>query len=125
MLVQMVHVLQTPVLQRSAHRDVIKKRQMLNVLTEADASRVRANRNSELCGHQQHREHLVHASKPATIDLTNSQRVRLQKLFEHDSVVTVFPGSNRDGGDRSGDCCMPKNVVGICRFFNPMRIEHG
>ena len=46
-------------------RDVVEHRQVLDVLAQSDAARMRADRHAELRRHQQHREHLVDAAQPA------------------------------------------------------------
>src|SRR6187455_1225251 len=48
MLVQVIDILDHPALHRTADRDVIEHRQMLDVLAETDAAGVRTHRHAEL-----------------------------------------------------------------------------
>ncbi len=56
MLVQVRCVLDHAVLQRAANRDVVEEREMLHIFTQANASRVRADRDAELGGHKENRQ---------------------------------------------------------------------
>jgi hypothetical protein len=49
-LVEMVDVLDDAILERGTHADVIEDGKVLHVLAEADAARVRADRDIELRG---------------------------------------------------------------------------
>ena len=69
MLVQVIHELAHVVLEGAGDRDVVEDREVLDVLAQADAARVRADRHPELLGHQEDGEHLVDAGHPAGVDL--------------------------------------------------------
>src|SRR5215217_9473935 len=79
-LVQVVHVLQDAVLQRGANSYVVEDREVLDVLAQAHAARVRADRDSELGGQKQHRDDLVHAAQAAGIYLAEADSVGLHEL---------------------------------------------
>src|SRR5215204_3030709 len=89
-LVQVVYELDAPAFRRAAHRDVIEDREVLHILAEADAARVRADGHAELLGHEQHGQHLVDAAEAATVDLAEADGPGLQELLEHDAVVAVL-----------------------------------
>src|SRR5258708_39852790 len=60
--VQVVDEFARAVFQRSADRDVVEDRQVLDVLTESDAAGVRADGYTELRRQQQDGQHLVDAT---------------------------------------------------------------
>jgi len=82
MLVEVVHVLEHAVLQRGAHPDVVEDREVLHVLAEAHAARVRADRHPEPGRHQEHRQDRVDATQAAAVDLAEADGARLQQLLE-------------------------------------------
>ncbi len=53
LLVQVVHVLEDPVLKGGTDVDVVEDREVLHVLAQADAARVRADGHLKLPGHQE------------------------------------------------------------------------
>ena len=75
MLVQVVDPLDDAVLERAADGDVVEEREVLDVLAEADAARVRADRDAELRRQQQHRDRLVHAADAARVELADVDRL--------------------------------------------------
>ena len=77
MLVQVVHLLEGPVLKGSANVDVVEDREVLHVLAQADAARVRAVRHPKLLGHQENGEDLVDAPKATGVYLAEAYGVRL------------------------------------------------
>src|SRR5438132_14402098 len=119
----MIHVLNASVLQRSAEREVIEERKMLNIFAKPDSARMRTNRHAELGRHQQHCQYLVYAPKTTAIDLAKANRVGLQQLFEYHAILTVFAGCYPDGCNRAGNLRMAQHVIGRGRLFNPVRIE--
>ncbi len=50
---------------------------MLYILTQADATGMRTNGNAKLRGHENYREHFVHAGQTTAIDLAKADRVGL------------------------------------------------
>src|SRR5579875_87984 len=70
MLMQMIDKFDHAILKAAGHRQIIKHRKVLNVFAKPDTSRVRTNRNTELRGHQQDCQVLVHARNAAAVDLT-------------------------------------------------------
>src|SRR5258705_8521544 len=64
MLVQVVDELAYAVVERRADGDVVEHRNVLCVLAEADAARVRTDRHAELRREQDNCEHFVHAAEP-------------------------------------------------------------
>ena len=123
MLVQVIDVLAHAILQRAADRDVIEDRQVLHVLAEADAARVRADRLLELVRHQDHRERFVHAAHAAGVDLHVADRVGLQQLLEHHAVLADLAGGDGDRRDLPRDPRMPQHVVRTRRLLDPPGIE--
>src|SRR3954447_16544229 len=101
----MVDVFEHPVLQRTAARDVIPRRQVLDVLAQPDSPGVRADGDAELPGHQYDRQALVHAAQAAGVDLAELDRPGLQELLEDNPVRAVLPGRDADAErvDRAGD----------------------
>src|SRR5262245_24794934 len=122
---QVIHILDDAILQRRAHTHVVEHRQMLYVLAQPDAARVRAHWYSEARRQQKHGNHLVHAPETARVDLTESNRVRLHELLEHDPILTMLTGRDADRGDGARDCRVAEYVVGARRLFDPPRVELG
>src|SRR4051812_42270993 len=98
---------------------------MLNVLAEANAARMRTYRDAVFCRHQQHRDNLVDARESTTVDLAEINSLGLQQLLEHHSIVTMLAGRNAYRPNGFPYRGMAENVVGICWFFDPERIEFG
>src|ERR1700690_4678589 len=98
-LVKVVHVLDHPPIQAAADGDVVEWREVLDVLTQAYAARMWADRHAEPGGQEQDRNDLVDAAQPARIDLADRDRLSLEQLLEHDSVVDVLPRGDPDRGD--------------------------
>src|SRR4029077_9565430 len=69
--------------------------------------------------------YLVQAAKPGTVNLTKIDRLCLQQLFEHYSIMTMFARCHADWRDRFANCSMAENIVGTCRFFDPPGAELG
>src|SRR5207302_9571824 len=105
-LVQMVDILDDPILERAADADVVEDREMLHVLAQANATGVRTDGDAELGCEEQYGDHFVHAAQPAAIDLAKPNRVALHELLEHDTVLAVFARRDADRRDRSGNCRM-------------------
>src|SRR4051794_17592121 len=96
---------------------------MLYVFAKTDSAGMRANGHSEFRSHQQHCEHFVDSTKAATVDLAVTDSAGLQELFEHYTVMTVFPCryANRAHGPRYSG--VSKDVVGGRGLFNPDRLK--
>src|SRR5262245_22281103 len=86
MLVEVIDELGDAVVHPSRHREAVPHRQVLDQLAEPDAAGVRADRDAELRGHEDHRQVLVHAAEPAAVDLAEADRVGLEELLEEDAV---------------------------------------
>src|SRR5262245_18223614 len=54
---QVIDIFRDAVLERCAHRDVIKEREMLNVLTQTDTSGVWTHGHAKFRSHQDHGQH--------------------------------------------------------------------
>src|SRR5258706_4060253 len=93
-LVQMVDVLAHAVLEAAAHGNVVEDGEVLDVLAEADAAGMRADRHAELCRHQQDRQHFVDAAHAATVDLQEADGVGLEELLQGDAVLAALRGSD-------------------------------
>src|SRR5499427_10078578 len=122
-LVQVLDVLENPVLERAAHRDVIKERDVLHILAESDAAGVRADRNAELRRHEEDCKYLVESPQAAAVELAEPDGLRLKELLEHDTVLAVLAGRDRDRRDRTRDGGMAENVVGARRLLDPVGLE--
>ena len=123
MLVQVIDVLQDTLIERRADADVIKDRQMLNILAQADAAGMRTDRHAELGRHQQHRQHLVDPAEPAGVDLAKADRIGLQQLLEDNPVLHMLAGRHADRRDGASDCRMAQHIVGAGRLLDPERVE--
>ena len=91
----------------------IQHRQVLHVFAQADAAGVRADRHAELRRQQQNRQHFVDAADPATVDLTDSNRVRLQKLLEHHPVGDISPVATLIGETAFATLAWPRMSSGL------------
>src|SRR5439155_21520026 len=68
-LVQVIDELGHAIVHAAGNGEVVEHREVLHQFAQPDATRVGANRHAELRRHQNHRQILVHAAEPATIDL--------------------------------------------------------
>src|SRR5882672_2137858 len=98
---------------------------MLHTLAQADPASVRADRNLELCRHQQHRQIFVDPRKPAAVDLNYVHRARLHELLEHHPVVAVLAGRDPHRGNFSANAGVSEDVVWTGWFFHPPWIYFG
>src|SRR5215207_687054 len=121
-LVQMVDVLQDPVLGRAGDRHEVEHGQVLHHLAESDTACVWTDRHPELGGQQQDRDVFVDATDTCRIDLNNVNGVCLQQLLEDDPIGDVFPSGHLDGRYLPSDAGVTKNVVGGRRLLNPIRV---
>src|SRR2546426_11021657 len=119
MLVQVRCVLDHAVLKRAANRDVVEEREMLHIFTQANASRVRADRDAELGGHKQNRQDFVDTADTAGIDLADGNGIGLKKLLEDDAILYVLARGNANWRDCTRNRCMSKNIIRAGGFFNP------
>src|SRR6266545_2050179 len=122
-LVQVIDVFEDALIERRANADVIKDRQMLNILAQADTAGMRADRHAELGRHQQHRQHLVDPAEPAGVDLTKADRIGLQQLLEDNPVLHMLAGGHADRRDGASDCRVAQHIVGAGRLLDPQRVE--
>ena len=86
---------------------------------------MRADRDTEFGSQQQYRQYFVDSAEPATIDLTNADSSRLQKLFKHDAIRTVFTRRDLDWSDRLRNRQMSQDIVGTGGFFDKPGFELG
>ena len=100
----MVDPLDDAVLERAADGDVVEERQVLDVLAQADAARVRADRDAELGGEQQDRDRLVDAADAARVELADVDRLGLEELLEDDPVLDVLAGRDPDRARSRAGC---------------------
>src|SRR6266508_3100604 len=122
-LVQVVDPLDHAVLERPAHGDEVKRREVLDVLAETDAPGMRADGDSKLRGEEQHGYRLVHAAEPAPVALADVDRLCLEELLEDDPVLDVLAGGDPDRRDRAADPGVPEHVVRARRLLDPPRIQ--
>src|SRR3989442_359222 len=123
MLVQVGCVLDHAVLQRAAYRDVVEEREMLHIFTQANASRVRADRDAELGGQKENRQDFVYPADAAGIDLADGNGVGLKKLLEDNAILHMFTGGNTDRRDRTCNRGMSKNIIRAGGLFNPEGVK--
>src|SRR3972149_2309359 len=122
-LVKVIDVLDHAILHAAAHRDVVEEREMLHVLAETDAAGMRTDRDSELRRHEKHRDHFVHSSETAGIDLTVADGLRAPELLEHHPVVAVLSRGDTDGRDRARDSRVAEDIVRVRGLFDPVGLE--
>ncbi len=95
-LVQVIDVLDYPVLKTARNTDIVERRKMLHIFAEADSSRVWTYWHIELCCHEQNRKILIHAGDAAAVNLTDINSFCLEELFEDDAVLTMFAGRDAE-----------------------------
>ena len=95
-LVEVIHVLQDPVLERGADTDVVEDGEVLDVLAQSDAAGVRADGYAELRRHQEHGDDLVDAAEAAGVYLAERDGISLQELLEKDAVLAVLARGDAD-----------------------------
>src|SRR6266550_4095975 len=123
MLMEMVDILDHPSVEPAADSNVIEGGEVLDELTQPDTTGMRADRDAELRRQQLHRDHLVDPSEPAGVDLADADRIGLEQLLEHYTVVNVLPGRDPDRGDGAGDHGVAEDVVRARRLLDPVRVE--
>lgn len=67
---------------------------MDDMLAQTHTPGMGADRDAELCRHQQNRENLAHTSEADGVDLANVDGFGLEKLFEDHPVMRMFAGGN-------------------------------
>src|SRR6266516_4336398 len=96
---------------------------MLHIFTQANASRVWADRNAEFGSHKENRQNLIYPADATGIDLTDPKGIGLKKLLEDDAILHMLTGGNTYRRDRTCNSGMSKNFIRACRFFNPERVK--
>ena len=86
---QVVNVLNNPVFECSGNRDVVKYREVLNILTQTYASSMRTHWYLELGGQQQYGQNLVDPAESGAVYLAVAHSSSRKILLEHDTVVYV------------------------------------
>ena len=86
---------------------------------------MRAHGHTKLSRQQQHGEHLVEAAQPAGVELAEADRLRLEQLLEHHTVLAMLTGGHLDRSDAARDRGVAEDVVGACRLLDPVRLELG
>src|SRR6266852_4615558 len=109
--VKMIDVFDDAILKRGANRYVVDQRKVLDIFAQANAAGMRAHGDAELCRHQHHRKHFVHAAEPAAIYLAKADGVGLQELFEDHSILAVFSGVDANWRDGLRDFRVAQNVI--------------
>ena len=73
-----------------------------------------------LGSHQQHTQHLTDSCESACINLTNIDRVRLEQLLEHHTVMRMFPSRNTNSVrlECTPDRGMAKSIIWCRRLLN-------
>ena len=69
---------------------------MNNVFAQTHTSSMRADRDAELGGHQQHGEDLAYACKADGVDLADVDGLGLEKLLEDHPVMCVLTSRDAD-----------------------------
>ncbi len=120
--VEVVDVLDHPVLPRTRDGHVVEHREVLDQLAESDAARVRADGHLELGREQQDRQVLVDSGDACRVDLDEVDGPGLEQLLEHDTVGDVLAGGDLDrlAGAHGG---VAEDVVGTGRLLDPVRVE--
>src|SRR5262245_27093170 len=118
---QMIDVLENTVLKRPAGADIVENGEVLHILAQAYPAGVWADGNTEFGGHQDDSQCFIDASQAAAVDLTEADRLRLEKLLENDPFMTMLSGRHSDRSDCFGDSRVTKNVVRTRRFLDPVR----
>ena len=95
--VEVVDVLDDPVLPAAGHGHVVEHGQVLDEFAQSYPARVRADRNAVLGGEQQDREVLVDPGDAGRVDLDEVDGPGLEQLFEDDAVGDVLAGGDLDG----------------------------
>lgn len=98
MLVQMIDVLDNPVLPRRRRIDVVKRCEMLHIFAKPDSTGMGTHRHAELCRHQDDGKVFIDTRDTAAIDLADINRVGLHELFEHDLTMAVLATGNTHAG---------------------------
>src|SRR5690606_708996 len=88
-------------------------------------ARVWTDRDTGLRCHQQYAEDLVHTAQPAGVDLTEADRVGLEKLLEDDAVLTVLAGGDPYRRDCPGDGRVAEDVIRAGGLLDPPGVEAG
>lgn len=91
---QMIHILQHTLL--PTHNDIVNRAQMLRVLGQSHATRVRHNRDVEFGSHEQDGNDFVDAAETARVDLADVDGPGGEELLEHDAVLAHFAGGDAD-----------------------------
>ena len=96
---------------------------MLHIFTQANASRVWADRNAEFGSHKENRQNLIYPADATGIDLADPKGIGLKKLLEDDAILHMLTGGNTYRCDRTINRGMSKNIVRAGGFFNPERVK--
>src|SRR5215218_830846 len=96
MLVEVIHVLKDPVLERGADTDVVEDGEMLDVLAQSHTAGVRTDGHAEFCRHQEHGDDLVDAAEAAGVYLAERDGISLQELLEKDAVLAMLARGDAD-----------------------------
>lgn len=107
----MVHVLDHAVVAGAADGDGIERGQVLHVLAQSDAARVRTDRDLEFRREQQDRQAFVHTGDAAGVELAHIHGSGLQELFEQDRVGAVLAGGHPDRRDGLGNRRVAENII--------------
>ncbi|GAA4938390.1 hypothetical protein GCM10023238_00090 [Streptomyces heliomycini] len=122
-VVQMVDVLDDPVLGGAGQGHVVEHRQVLDEFAQADPAGVRAHRDAVLGGEQQDGEVLGDAADPGGVDLDDVEGAGLEELLEDDPVLRVLAGGHLHRGDGAADGRVAEDVVGAGGLLDPVRVE--
>ena len=87
----------------------------------------RVQRLVELCSHQHDGHDLVQSAQTTSIRLDVVQRLRLQELLEHDTILAMLAGGDFDVvlAQGSADSGVAEDVVRGGRFLDEERFEGG
>ena len=79
----------------------------------SDTPCMRADRQSVLRSEKQHRQHFIHATEPATVDLYNVYCTLSDELLEQDPALTHLPGGHPDRPYRLANSAVAADVAGV------------
>src|SRR5258706_8547277 len=97
---------------------------MLHIFAQANASRVRADRDAELGGHKENRQDFVYPADAAGINLADGNGVGLKKLLEDDTILHMLTGGNTNPRDHTRNHGMSNNIRRAGELFNPEGVKY-
>lgn len=99
---------------------------MNDIFTETNTAGMWAHRYAKFLRHQKYAQNLADSSKSARVNLAHIDRLRLEKLLEYHSIVSMLACCNTDtmGRESFTDGCMSENII-RCRRLLDEPVENG